>query len=287
MSKKIFFFSVLIFSLLIQTITNIANAQDIYSLAKSGKIDEIKTYFEKNKVQINKPDKSGKTLLSYVLEAKEDRLDVLEYLLEKGADMNFVSWRLLDITIENNNYKMLERALKSYKKDVLFSPLSFAVYQSSLQTVKVLIEHALKTDTTKKWDDGLILEAFDRERNEIAKYLISKKLDINYTNYEGQTALHYACKGKFYYRKRVNPELIKILIDAGANLNIVDNNGDIPLMFLVKSNIPKETVIMMIDKGADVKLANKRNETILHTDYLYGNADFNLLKNLNLLVLIL
>ena len=251
---------------------------DIYFLAKFGKIDEIKSYIEKYKVEINKPDKTGQTILSHALESINDRLEVIEYLLNKGADMNFITWDLLDVTIINDNYEMLERALQNDKKKTLYTPLQIAIQQSSFKTVKVLIEHGLKTDKTKKWDDGLMLEACRANRLDVVKYLISKNIDVDSKNYINRTALHFACIGENYNKKKISPELIKILVDAGANINAQDEKGNTPLLYAIKNNASIENINYLIDKAANVKLANEINETVLHNDYLYKKNNFPLLK---------
>ncbi|WP_162801687.1 ankyrin repeat domain-containing protein [Candidatus Chromulinivorax destructor] len=70
----------------------------------------------------------------------------------------------------------------------------------------------------------------------------------------GTTQLHYA----IYL-----PDIARMLIDAGADVNTQDENGIAPLHKAVKWNLP-ETTGMLIDACADVNIQNRDGETPLH-----------------------
>jgi uncharacterized protein len=67
-----------------------------------------------------------------------------------------------------------------------------------------------------------------KERNEIARLLILHGADVNHAMGDGRligdgaTALHYAASDK-------NPELVRMLLAAGANRNVKSNQGYTPL----------------------------------------------------------
>ena len=78
---------------------------------------------------------------------------------------------------------------------------------------------------------------------------------INQRNKGGATSLHIACReGNF--------EITKILIDNGANVNIVDNEGWSPLMRA--SLAGKEDIVeILLKAGAKAQLLNSLNESAL------------------------
>lgn len=61
--------------------------------------------------------------------------------------------------------------------------------------------------------------AADRNQVEVAKVLLGYKPDINAQDLTGSTALHYACICEHL-------EFIKLLLNNGASIEIVDNDGN-------------------------------------------------------------
>ena len=56
---------------------------------------------------------------------------------------------------------------------------------------------------------------------------------------DGYTSLHYACMSG-------TPDVVKLLIDKGADVNAADKKGATPLMLAVKSNDRKAKVSFFI-----------------------------------------
>lgn len=90
----------------------------------------------------------------------------------------------------------------------------------------------------------------------------------------GQTPLHHAVK---------NNEItfVRFLIDAGADVDAKDNNGNTPLnMFPVfdidGDNIGNyfDTLVLLISRGADINNKNRFGKTILHTASEQNKIDF-------------
>lgn len=97
--------------------------------------------------------------------------------------------------------------------------------------------------------------------------LLNEGLNPNYRLGRRQRTLlhHAALKG--------DPEMVNILLDHGANINAVDNNGDNALYLAL--NIPlqfhKLTIIeKLLDHGAKVNHKNHDGWTALHRACLLG-----------------
>lgn len=69
-----------------------------------------------------------------------------------------------------------------------------------------------------------------------------------------------------------NNEIIKLLIDEGAEINSLDESGYYPLYLSIYSN-DITTVNLLITNGADVNLKNKYGETALHHASYRGSLD--------------
>ncbi len=111
------------------------------------------------------------------------------------------------------------------------------------------------------------------------------KITINQKNLGGATALHLACREK-------NFEIAKILIENGADINAVDNEGWTPLMRSSLSG-SAEIVDLLLKNGAQAAAVNSEGESaIIHAalsdcsgclNLMFGGFDFINLMDVQLL----
>ena len=73
--------------------------------------------------------------------------------------------------------------------------------------------------------------------SDIVTALVQAKADPNVTDDNGQTPLHLAA------RSTTNPEIIAVLIQAGGNLKAKDNNGSLPRDFAEGNSKLKDTAV--------------------------------------------
>jgi ankyrin repeat protein len=109
-------------------------------------------------------------------------------------------------------------------------------------------------------------------RTDRVQALLKKSTDPNGKDNLGNTALYWACKAENY-----QPELIKLLLDHGANPNLQNKEGITALMAAVGK---MELTRLLIEKGANAKLkddfersASDLNRSEGHTqiaEYLEG-----------------
>ena len=89
----------------------------------------------------------------------------------------------------------------------------------------------------------------DKANLNLVNDLIALGADLEWQDKEdGSTALHW-CANKN------RPEILRMLIDAGADLNMQDNRGRTPLQYCVDWNHP-EIARMLLDAGADKTIPN-------------------------------
>jgi len=80
---------------------------------------------------------------------------------------------------------------------------------------------------------------------------------VNQKNFGGATSLHIACREK-------NFEIVKILIDNGADVNVVDNEGWTPLMRAALTG-DNDIVNLLLQNGAQANSINSIGESaIIH-----------------------
>jgi ankyrin repeat protein len=83
-------------------------------------------------------------------------------------------------------------------------------------------------------------------------------IDIDFCNpkFDGNTALHHACKSGHL-------EVVKLLVEYGATINVTDNKGMTP--FLKAASSDSLTVLKYVEEqGADINKVTEDGRTILH-----------------------
>jgi len=79
-------------------------------------------------------------------------------------------------------------------------------------------------------------------------------MDMNKDDRFGRTPFHYVCSNKD------NEHLIQYLIEFGADIHKVNNDGDTPLIIAVRKN--NENIIKcLVEYGANVNVENEAGET--------------------------
>jgi len=107
------------------------------------------------------------------------------------------------------------------------------------------------------------------------KKLINNGEDINKVDDNGQAPLHYACDFSTVSNvsEKENYDIVKLLIDSGANLNVKDYSDVTPLMF-VMDMYKIDIAILLTKNGADWKYRDKNG------DDLFSNAPSDIKETL-------
>jgi ankyrin repeat protein len=93
--------------------------------------------------------------------------------------------------------------------------------------------------------DTPLHSSVQRRRREIVKLLLDSGAEVNAVNRWGQTPLHYACVCR-------QKEIVEVLLDSGADVNIRDKNGHtaVALASSPKGTANKDIVELLVSKGA-------------------------------------
>jgi ankyrin repeat protein len=162
--------------------------------------DDVLKYLIENGADINAKDVCDTTPLHFAAQYNSN-VDVLKYLIENGADINAKDYE---------GKTPLDVADTEEKKQILINAGATTVYHPSVGpqiTPKINIFKAVKRNdlTTVK------------QLLQINPYLVHDK------NKYGKTPLHYAA------RYNSNVDVLKYLIEKGADINAKDYNGKTPL----------------------------------------------------------
>ena len=171
------------------------------------------------------------------LAAKHGHADIIRLLLEIGANMN-------DDAVE---YNALVCALHNGQNTAALELLDFGLNNESLvlpQTGETLLHLAAakcSNCVVRKLLNKLTLEKRDRNQ---------------------RTAIHYAVKNS-------NENVLTMLLQNGALVNVQDQHGDTPLHLCISYN----QADLLITHGADIEIKNKNGETPLHKAAMLSDAD--------------
>lgn len=94
--------------------------------------------------------------------------------------------------------------------------------------------------------------------------------DINARDKKGRTLLMNVC------RTDASADIIKMLLQYGADLTAIDNQGRTTLMYAVALNQNIDVIKLLIAAGADLKVQDKSGKTVL--DYATTPEIYNLLS---------
>ncbi len=103
----------------------------------------------------------------------------------------------------------------------------------------------------KNRSSTLILACY-KGNTDVAKFLINKVKDLNYSSAMGTALMAAAYKNQL--------EFIKLLIDKKANINGVDGNGTTALMLAVQMK-SLEVVRLLLENKADKSIKNNEGKT--------------------------
>ena len=177
---------------------------------------EISKYLIQNGAEVNVKDARDNTPLIYALQKISE--NVPELLINKGADVN---------------------AIGSNEE----TPLYLAAKSGSLEYVKLLLSKGAKINQ----GDPALIEALKGDYIDIIQTLINNGADLNLRDsYFNKSALHWAI-GSLW--QKTNEKIAKMLIAAGADVNIQDNEGNTPLSLAVQKNLD-DLVELLKSKGA-------------------------------------
>jgi len=160
---------------------------------------------------------------------------VVEYLLQEGVEVDAIGGELNG------------------------TPLQWAVRYGHLDTCVMLVKHGADPSIVDVQGFNALHLAAQFGFPLVCAYLISSEpgVDVDSTDPEGQTALMWACI------KQMGPEIPRVLIALGASINTqCKAKGFTAMHFCVKSgNIGAAKVI--VDAGANVHVSNEDGEDVL------------------------
>ncbi|XP_065334532.1 uncharacterized protein LOC135935876 [Cloeon dipterum] len=233
--------------------------------AESGNVDLVKLLLENN-ADLTHADKVGRTPLH--LAAESGNVDLVEWLLKNNADLTQMDMKgknAIHYAIENE--RML-RFLNEKNGDLVKqrtkygdTTLHLALKRNGGVTEEIALWIIGQVDDdvlNAKNDSGEtpLLLACRNGWCRAAELLLSRNVEVNVSDANGKTAMHYAAE-------YVNLYLLKLLHEKGVDLTLRDNKGMNALHHAAeKGNL--SLVKLLHEKGVDLTLTDNQGMNALH-----------------------
>lgn len=218
--------------------------------------------FFKAGIDPKKKYKDGENLLLLGIPSDKE-LKLADFLTTKGLSLKDVDNNgntAFNYAARTGNIallkKLLERKVTFTDNALLIATQGSRRETTSLEAYKFLVEELkLKpTVTGKSGENVLHLLAGKPNQKEIINYFLSKGVDVNKVNNDGNTPFMIAAGA------RENGAL-ELLLPKAKNINLQNTKGESALTMAVKSGTT-EAVLLLLGRGADVKVIDKEGNNL-------------------------
>lgn len=152
--------------------------------------------------------RNGRWQTALLVATHGNHVDVARHLIEAGADVNA-------------------------KDSINDSPYLFAGARGHLDILRLTLSHGADLKSTNRFGGTALIPAAERGHVETVDTLIKAGVAVDHVNYLGWTALLEAIiLGNGGPR---HTAIVKLLIDAGADVNLADKDGVTPLQHAHKA----------------------------------------------------
>jgi len=199
----------------------------------------INEYHADVNIKINRQRRTNGESLLHIAIDNED-YSIAEVLLENGADPNAATaygYTPLHYAVQKEecNISMITKLIiyganVNAKNEYGTSPLHRIAEYGTVFLAKLLVGFGADVNVFDS-QRQTPLHLATNDRKSMVEYLISQNADVNAQSTAGYTPLHHAVIHR-------NFEIVKLLIENGADINIVDFGLQTPLSLATEMNLP-------------------------------------------------
>lgn len=193
-------------------------------------LQAVQTFVEQSPETLERAERGG--ALPLMIAAEEGRMEILNYLIEAGADVDATN-----------------RAGRT--------ALMLAAQEKQRDAVQALIAAGADVNARDQLGGSALLWSAAMADSDMVSDLIHAGADHSITDRQlGKTPLMWACAIS------EDPESIDVLVDAGADIEATDNRSMTPLMHAAQTG-SSANIMRMIEHNADLDAQNNEGMTAL------------------------
>lgn len=159
--------------------------------------------------------------------------------------------------------RLVQQNMNLNQKDIKQkTPLHYAIEGKSCDSGEialVLLSKGANFNIQDIHKDYPLHSAVKHSKLHVIEYLIDAGADLNVTNENSQTPLHYSLERDTRNRQ----EIFFLLLSYGANVNLIDIHGNCPLHLAAK-HCNRVTIQYLLNAGASQDVTNAKKQTPLH-----------------------
>ena len=279
----------------------------LHAAAEGGNISIVKSMLSRG-IDIDSKDDESSSVTPLIIAVKENHVEVMKYLLQKGADISLTTGsyerNALHIASQYGSVAAIEMLLSyDLRPDSRDregnTPLFCAAGCGQIEAVNCLLKHGADPFLRGEHGWSLLHAAAQSGNVIIIETLLSKDLDVDSRDETlGLTPLMVSIKcdkleaAKYLLEKGANVRLkttlreipiltiastvgsvaaIKMLLSRGCSIDSRDDGGDTPLMHAARCGNTK-VVEYLLAQGANPLLRNTSDVGLLHLAALSGNV---------------
>lgn len=155
--------------------------------------------------------------------AMHEAEEIVEYLVAKGGDFGAILRKESGV----GNLKVIEMLLKrgidiESPNNHGITPLIYAIRKNNIDSAKFLLEKGADFDKQDKYGWPPLFYALKESKPEVVEFLLEQNPKLDLVSFKKTTTLHLAVTAE-------NFSLVKTLIDGGADVMTLNDNGETPL----------------------------------------------------------
>ncbi|MFC1523994.1 ankyrin repeat domain-containing protein [Thermodesulfobacteriota bacterium] len=227
--------------------------------AAQGDIESVDLFIQAG-TDINAMDSLGSNALFQAIRA--DKIVMVSYLLEKGADANIRTDQGLTPLIAASDTGSLRSAelLLDHQADINAfdingTPLIHATNGGHLDIIHLLLTQGADVSSADGQGRTPLMSAAARGDNNLLQLYLSRGAEIHARTKNGFSALMFAVAGG-------NQEMVSLLLVRGADVNVQDENGFTPLMVAADKG-DKQLVDLLLKYKAQPRMFSRDGSTAL------------------------